>query len=186
MEALNTYHLLTALAFPTCDPDDQCFLQGRRTCDSVQLGFVTRMAIEVASNLRPCCRHFWLCYIYKLLVTPTKSLRASSMHSVFRLIKAKEWFCHGIETSDAPISPTFTFRRKGDRERGRSQPFRKRVNALLIFYYSLGIRGWASAAAGSGSQPHGSQAFLCLFHSALPVGVPDLDEAGACSGNLRS
>lgn len=65
-------------------------------------------------------------------------------------------------------------------------PYRKRVNALLIFYYSLGIRGWASAAAGWGSQPHGSQAFLCLFHSALPVGVPDLDEAGACSGHLRS
>lgn len=55
---------------------------------------------------------------------------------------------------------------------------------MLIFYYSLGIRGWVSAAAGSGSQPHGSQAFLCLFHSALPVGGQDLDEASACSGNL--
>lgn len=65
-------------------------------------------------------------------------------------------------------------------------PYRKSNPSLLIFYYSLGTRGWVSATAGSGSQPQGSQAFLCLFHSVLPVVVPDLGEASACPGNLRS
>lgn len=65
-------------------------------------------------------------------------------------------------------------------------PYGKSNPSLLIFYCSLGIRGWVSVAAGSGSQPQDSQAFLCLFHSALPVVVPDLDEASTCPGNLRS
>lgn len=191
---LHNYHLLIWLTFPVCRPDNQCFLQGRNTCDlgTTQIchghGHKGNTDPSALLSSFPSLQKA-VSYLNVHVTHNSDDYTLNQLHEL-NLSTDKG---RGIVWLQDRIFRCFHFssisysqgKDKGSRE--DSQPLEEKESFIVNFLLLSGQQGmWASARPGSGFQSQDCQAFLYLFSSALPVVALELlAEASVCLGKSQ-